>query len=461
MNKSRRINRRAFLGGLGAAGISLPWLESLACRPGSFPKRHDSGFGLQSLSTKSVDGFPKRLVVFYTANGTHPSRWFPKSSGSDLVLSPFLQPLERHRHRLVVLGGVDMPSAEMGEGDPHQRGIAAMLTGRPSIDADGPIGGGPSVDQSIANAVGGDTRFRSVELGVQSRYNGDTIYERISYRGPNQPVAPEDHPQRVFERLFSNATGAPNAIDSVLAERRSILDFVRDEYARLIPQVSRSDRERLNIHLESIRDVERRLVPKAQSQCLTPELEPFLDATEPRNFPLVGRLQMDLLATALACDLTRVGSLMWSQGRSKQVFSWLGISEEHHELSHEQSHDSGSTPNLDAVQKIERINTFYAEQLAYFLDRLESVSEGNGTLLDNTLVLWCSDLGEGREHTHTNIPFLLAGGAGGAFQTARFIKYDGIPHNALLVSLHHAMGVDASSFGTSELTGPLPGLLSS
>ena len=449
------IGRRVVLRGLGGVAVSLP----LVHLPGCTPRREVAS---ASAAQVAATGYPKRFVVFYHANGTHPDRWIPTGGETNFTLSSMLAPLQRHKDKLVILAGMDMPAAEEGlgaGGDGHQRGLPAMLTGRPNIDVDGSYAGaGISLDQSIANAIGNSSPFRSVELGVRHRYNGDLDYERMSYRAAGQHLPPEDDPAKAFTRLFAGVNPDPGGeVDIALEQRRSVLDFVADDYARLVPKLGIDDRARVEGHLESIREIERRLAGSTlgSAGCQVPQSPPAgLDPLAEGNFPEVGRLQMDNLAMALACDLTRVGSLMWSQGRSLQVFSWLGMSQHHHDLSHE------SQSNTDAAEKIRQINVFYAEQMAYFLDRLAAVPEGDGTLLDNTLVLWCSDLGEGRAHSNTDIPTVLAGGAGGSLPTGRFLTYSGASYNDLFISLHQAMGVDVTSFGDSRFSnGPLSGLL--
>ncbi len=450
---THRISRRAFLRGAGGLAVALPLLDRFAARP-----RRSAAAG-----PLAAAGFPTRFVVFWTANGTHPSNWFPTGGETDYTMSPYLAPLEPHRDQLLILQGIDMPSAVAGAGDDHQRGIGACLTGTETVDTTGrPLGGGISLDQTIADRIGSDTRFRSLELGIQSYFNGDTIYERISYRGATEPIPPENDPFAAFARVFADAEPNPES-DRVLAGRRSVLDHVGADYQRLLSQLGANDRAKLDAHLAAIREVETRLGlgAPAGASCEPPALGAPFDVAAPDNFPVVGRLQMDLLAMALACDLTRVGSLMWSYGRSKHVHSWLdpSITEEHHDLSHEANPDSGSTPNADATEKIRAINAFYASQLGYLVERLQSVPEGDGTLLDNTVILWCNELGEGRRHTHDDIPIIVAGGSR-MLRQGRLLRCGGRSTNDLYVGLLNAMGLADTTFGNPDYnTGPLPGLV--
>jgi len=446
------IHRRAFLRGAGGLALALPFLDQVRA-----PRR------AAAASTLGGNGFPTRFVVFWTANGTHPTNWFPTGGETDYAISPYLAPLEPHRNELLILRGIDMPSAIAGAGDDHQRGIGACLTGTETLDTTGrPLGGGVSIDQHIANRIGGGTRFRSLELGIQSRFNGDTIYERISYRGPNEPVPPERDPFAAYRRIFAGLEPSPEA-DRRLAGRRSVLDSVSADYQRLLPQLGSGDKNKIESHLSAIREVEARLgvgLP-GTAACAKPDVGTPFDPELPDGFPSVGRLQMDLLAMALACDLTRVGSIMWSFGRSKHVFGWLdpSITEEHHDLSHEPNPDSGSTPNADATAKIGAINVFYARQMAYLIERLQSLPEGDGTVLDNTIILWCNELGEGRRHTHDNIPIVVAGGRN-LLRQGRYLRYSGRSTNDLYVTLLNALGIQDTSFGRRDYNeGALPGLL--
>lgn len=441
------FSRRAFLGGAVAAGtLGLPLLRSLTS------------------TTRAQDAtFPKRLVVFFSANGTVHESWAPEGSETGFTLSRILEPLEAFRSKLLILDGVDMESSNHGPGDGHQRGMGHMLTGTELLEGtdfeggNGELvgwGGGISVDQHVADAIGGDTRFRSLELGVNP--GGANVWTRMSYRDANQPVPPEGDPRAAFDRVFADlSTTDRDAAERRRAQRRSVLDFVRGDLSRLSARLPREDVPKLDAHLTSIRELETRLdAPLGVGAACTLPMRPgALDVRSNDAYPEVGRAQMDLLVMALACDLTRVGSLQWSKSVSNTTFSWLGISEGHHDLSHEGDSNGG------ALEKITQINRWYAEQLAYLLGKMQDIPEGDGTLLDHTLVLWCNELGRGNSHTRRGIPWVLAGGAGGYFRTGRYLTYDRWPHNDLLVSVCNAMGVETDTFGNpAYCRGPLPGL---
>ena len=456
----KRLDRRTLLRAAGGAVLSVPLLEALGCYSPA-----PSALGSQAAA---LAGPPKRLVCFWTPLGTYPSRWFPTGSETQFTLGPLMAPLEPHKADLLALKGIDMPSsAALGAtGDGHGRGLNAVLTGVHTVGTSG-LAGGVSVDQCIAHQIGNTTRLRSLELGVQTRYNGDATYEHLSYLSASSPLPVEENPTNAFNRVFAGLVAPGGSVDPIFARRKSVLDHVNADYARLIsdPRLSLDDRRKVQAHLASIRDVELRLTtaPPTSSTCAKPTLQAF-DPHLPSNVPRAGKAQMDILAMALACDLTRVGSLMWSYGRSMVVHSWLDptITEEHHALSHLANPDAGGSPDAAGNRKYEKINLFYAEQFAYLLAKLKSIPEGTGSLLDNTVVFWCNELGEPRGHTHTNMPFVLAGGRGGAnaLRTGRFLTYPGASHNDLLVSICQAMGVGVSTFGDPAFCrGPLPGLI--
>lgn len=438
------LSRRAALTAFGSAA-ALPLLDAM------FPSR----------ARAQAAAYPRRFVVFFSSCGTIAPTWAPAGGERDFVLSPILAPLEPFRGDLVVIRGVDQQGGGAGVG--HQAGMGGVLTG--SGLNPGPFGAGGgdrsgwasslSVDQRIANAIGNDTAFKSIELGVQVG-PADNM-GRMCYAGSNRPIPPEDDPYRAFARVFASLTADPAALARVRAHRLSVLDRVAGRYARLSARLGAADRQKLEAHLGSIREIEARLavVPAPGPSCQVPALAPGADVKANDAFPHIGKLQMDLLVMALACDLTRVASLQWSRAASPVRFTWLDINELHHDLSHRGDDDAG------AVDKLTRINRWYAEQLAYLIGRMKQIPEGDGTLLDNTIVLWCNELAKGNVHGRVDAPYVLAGRAGGALATGRYLQFDGnVPHNNLLVSLIHAMGQSDASFGNPDwCTGPLAGLL--
>lgn len=435
---NRAFSRRAFLGGTGCAAALLPFVPML-----------DSEAGTAT--------FPKRLILLFSANGTIHENWVPQGGESDFTLSTILAPLEPHRDQLVVLDGLEV--IRQGLGDGHQMGMGSLWTGSQLLPGD--FGGGDggsagyaghaSVDQTVANAVGTETPYKSLEFGVQT--GGANVWTRMSYADANQPLAPEDNPQAMFDRVFADLNVDPAGIERLKAERRSVIDLVKSDLESLQSRYGGSDRIKVEAHLDAIRAVETRN-EAAVPVCDEPDLDLSLDPFANDNFPTVVQRQIDLMVMALACDLTRVASLQCSASVSGTLFSWLGQSTGHHDLSHLGDED----PTM--IDQITSVNIWYAEQVRYLLDALAAVPEGDGTLLDNTLVVWGNELSRGNSHGNRPVPFVLAGGAGGAMQGGRYLTYDNVPHNRMLVSIGQMMGLaDLQSFGDNDpASGGLAGL---
>lgn len=452
--KVRTLHRRAFLRGAGGALVGLPFLNLMGCK---------SSAERRGQATRELDAFPKRLVILFSANGTVRENWIPTGTETDFQLSPILAPLEPYREKLMVLDGIDMQSAQAGPGDAHQKGMAQLLTGTELLTGNlftggnGELvgwGGGISVDQRIAQAIGKELKFGSLELGVQ--VGGANVWTRMAYRGADQPIPPENNPYASFERIFSDVDADPAALAELKAKRRTVLDAVSEDFKRLDSRLGREDRERLERHASSIRDIEARLQRGAGvgEACALPEVGEPIDYNSPSAFPDVARLQMDLASMALACDLTRVVTLQFSNSVSNHIFGNLGHTRGHHDFSHE------GDSNADAVARLTEINNWYAEQMAYLCGTLDAIPEGEGTLLDNTVVVWMNELGRGNSHSSRDIPIVMAGSAGGHFRTGRFLQYQDTPHNNLLVSLLRAFGIDEDTFGNPQFcTGPLAELL--
>jgi hypothetical protein len=444
MRHGSTLSRRTILRGAGGAAIGLPMLEAMRPR-----------------AARAATGI-KRFIVMFTPNGTIPQAWTPTGGETDFTLPAILAPLAPHRADLVIVAGLNQQG---GGGDGHQNGIGGMLTGMPLNP--GPFAGvgaapagwamGPSVDQRVAEALAAPTKLRSLELGVQ--VGGADNWGRMIYRAANQPLPPADDPARVYDSVFADLHTDPAVLARLRRRRKSILDTVGGQYASLAARVGAVDRQRLDAHLGAVREIESRLTTDlviGNAACKDPTLTPVAPQIND-TFPKVGELQMDLLTMAFACDMTRVASLQWSRSVAQIRFSWLGITEGHHDLSHRGDDD------VAAVDKLTRINTWYAQQLAALITRLKQTPDGaGGTLFDGTLILWANDLAKGNTHSRNGAGYVLAGSAGGALRTGRFLSYAGqsIQHNNLLLSLVNAFGVPDTRFGKSDwCTGPLLGLL--
>jgi Protein of unknown function (DUF1552) len=319
-------------------------------------------------------------------------------------------------------------------------------------------GGGQSVDQYIADEIAKDvvTKFKSLELGVQVR--SASVWSRMSYAGPDQPVPPREDPNQNFADFFGEIDSDPFALQLIRRRRKSVLDAVMEDQSAFQQRLGYEDKLKLEKHLQSIRDRERRLEVTASfgEACSTPGADlPGASFEQNDMYPVTGKAQMDLLVMALACDLTRVASLQWSRSVSGVRFTWVpqALDEGHHGLSHYD--DSDANAKADLLE----INKWYSQQFAYLLGQMDAIQEGDNTLLDNTVVVWVNELGIGNTHTRRDIPSILAGGCQGYFKTGQHIDFGGEPHGRLLVSLTHAMGKPVNSFGVAQYSqGPLSGL---
>jgi hypothetical protein len=348
----------------------------------------------------------------------------------------------------------------------------AFLTGR-SLNAGNFVGGdgtlagwasGISVDQEIAAAIGKDTKHKSLHFGVQSTaYGGTEVRTVMSYSGSDQPIANETSPYSMYNLVFSGLGQDPAGAAALRARRQSVLDAVGKQYEGLTPKLGAEDRVKLEQHLAAVRDVEQRLDSPSGTvggSCQVPDVGAPIDLNDPMSYPVIGKLHMDLLVMALACDLTRVATLQWSASTNNKPYPFLSydsgagpqaILDDEHVMGHQPDSD------VHAWNKLRIIRRWYMDQLAYLLGKLKEIPEGDGSMLDNTVVLVASEITRGNTHSHMDAPFLLAGSGGGYFKTGRSLNYSGdVPHNNLLVSIMNAMGIPATTFGDPEFCkGPL------
>jgi hypothetical protein len=445
-----RLSRRAVLRGAGGIAVGLPLLEAMG------PVR-------RAAAASAVP--PRRFVVFFTPDGTIRNNWLPTAAtGGGFTLSRILQPLAGNQSHLVVIDGVDNKAAQNGPGDDHMKGMGTMLTGielLPGTTQGGccePAGlaGGLSVDQAIANKLGTSTKLKSLEVGVGSTGSG-TVWNYSSYSAANMPLPPDINPTSVFTRLFGSASADAAAVARLQSERRSVLDAVMAGYSKLAPKLGTDDKAKLDAHLANIRDLETRVAAVGTSGggCARPAAPTVTSYKANDSFPQVGQAQMDLMVMALACDLTRVATIQWEKSVGDVQFKWVDstITRGHHDMSHD------ADTIADTQEKLTKINIWYAQQLNYLIEAMKKIPEGSGTMLDNTLILWCNELSKGNLHSHDHMPFLLAGHAGGALRGNQFLQVSKIPHNNLLVSCMNLMGLPDTTFGNpAYCTGPLGGL---
>lgn len=456
------LSRRRFLRGTAGALVSLPLFPSFQARA-------------QTLT------FPKRFVVIHHPNGVVPTSWFPTAgqSESEFTLNETHQPLMPYQDDLLLFKGIHMPSLALGPGEAHQKGMAGVLSGwhllEPSstngsfVGGDGSLTGwGQSitVDQRIAQSHGTQTQLPSLQVGV--RATTAEVRSRLSYLGPAMPLPPQNNPQQLFNILFQDALVDEEAFSQLRDQRKSVLDAVVQQFDYMRNRLPSDERQRLNNHFDFVRDLEMRLDNEMFSgeNCVIPAEPPTLLIDNEDTMPAITTMQLDLMTMALACDMTRVITLQFSNAQNHVRFPWLDTTPENpdtftpslgdgHGLSH-------SGPSSFAQQKeLALRDKWFAEQVAYFLEKLKSIPEGDGTLLDNTLVLWCSEISVGNTHSHHNMPFLLAGKGGTNLQTGRYLQYaDGVSHCDFLNTLLLMFGIENELFGNPDFSsGPLPGII--
>jgi len=437
----KRLPRRTFLRGLGTI-VAVPMLDAMvpALARGRF------------LEVKP----PVRMAIAYVPNGIVMKDWTPKTTGKEFELTRILKPLEALRADLLVLSNLDSQTGNAlgdGPGD-HARAGASFLTGihcRKTAGAD--IRGGVSVDQVAAAKLAGVTRFPSLELGCEdSRTVGDcdsgyscAYTNSLSWRTPQTPMPPEVNPRAAFERLFGTADDLnldPETRAQRLKHRKSILDFVRTDTQGLAKTLGPADRRKLDEYLFSVREVEQRIESAEKD---THQVAPAIDkpAGIPFEFPQYVKLMCDLQVLAFQSDLTRVVTLVIAREGSNRVYPEIGISDPHHPLTHHRN-------NPEWIEKVTRINTLHTELFAYLLQRLKATSEGDGNLLDHSMVLYGSGIADGNSHTHEALPVLLAGRGGGSIKPgSHLLAMKGTPITNLYLSMLDRMGVQQESLGDS------------
>jgi hypothetical protein len=423
---------------LGTA-IALPWLESMS----------------MSRAADLVGAGPLRMAFFYVPNGVHYPAWTPEQAGPGFTLPSSLEPLSPFRDHLTVVTGLAQQNGfSLGDGPgDHARALGSFLTGAHPLKTDGAnIRAGVSVDQVAAEKIGTQTRFRSLELGIDrgaQAGNCDSGYScayssNIAWRSPTTPVAKEVNPRLVFDRLF--ASRSRDESDAARARRelyrKSILDFVTDDASSLVRRLGTSDRRKLDEYLTCVRDLETRIAHAEEGTKV--DLDGVArPAGIPDDYREHIRLMFDLMVLAFQGDVTRVSTFMYANEGSTKSYALLGVPEGHHDLSHH-----GGDPVKH--EKLMKINRFHVEQFAYLLERLRSIREGEQTLLDRSLFVYGSGLGDGNRHNHNNLPILLVGRAGGTIQSGRHVKLESqTPLNNLYLSLLDRMGTPVDSLGDS------------
>ena len=448
MHKPWRISRRAALKGLGTA-VALPLFDAM------LPATAFTPFGRALQAAETAKQAPNRAAFLYVPNGIHMPDWTPAKVGADFDLPPILAQLEKFKPDFMILSGLAQDGARAhgdGGGD-HARAMASFLTGchpRKTHGAD--IKAGVSADQVAAQKIGQRTRFASLELGCEpgaQNGNCDSGYScaysaNSSWKTESTPVAKEVNPRLVFERLFSDGSeGLSEAARAKrTAARKSVLDFVLEDATQLKGRLGANDQRKLDEYLTTVRELERRInrAEQASGQGLPNFAKP---AGVPADYGEHIRLMADLMVLAFQSDLTRVSTFVLANEGSNKSYAFIGVSEGHHDLSHH-----GNDKEKQA--KISKINQFHVAQLAYFLDKLQSTPDGDGTLLDHAMIAYGSAIGDGNAHNHDNLPILLAGRGCGTLSPGRHVRYEHeTPLNNLWLSLLDRMDSPIDKLGDS------------
>lgn len=439
-------NRRRFLRGLGVA-LALPQMASLSSR---------SNAGMLRAVGTTDSGAPLRMAFMSIPNGVQQESWFPKTGDAPFELSPTLAPLSKVKSHIQVIGGLDHIHATPGNdgaGD-HARASATFLTGaRARKTAGKDIHVGISVDQVAAQKATGETRLPSLELSSDAIRNSESCdsgyacaYQyNLSWSSPSTPVTPEPNPRLVFERLFGTGEHGTRQKNYAIRQstNRSVLDFVMEDAKDLQRQLGSEDLRKLDEYVSSVRQIEERIHAAESFGAAVDPDSPTPDGI-PNDFGRHIDMMFDLMFLAFQTDSTRISTLLMAYDGSNRTFPDLGIIEGHHYLTHNQR-----VPELAA--KVARIDRFYVERFAAFLEKMNSARDIDGnTMLHNSMIVYGGAIADGNRHTHANLPVIVAGSAGGRFVTDRYLKVESQPMSNLFVEMLNTFGVECNEFGDSN-----------
>ncbi len=433
----KQLPRRTFLKGIGTA-IALPMLDAMTPALAAAPKA------------------PVRLAFLYVPNGVVNIDWWrPKGEGRSFEFSRLMKPLEPMREDILVLSGLDDHNGNAlgdGPGD-HGRAGASYLSGvhcKKTAGAD--IQAGISADQVAAQIIGSQTRFASLELGCEDSRtvgNCDSGYScaytnSISWRTPTTPNPPEINPRMAFERLFGTADLSLSAEVRArrAAYRKSILDMVSEDTKKLTGKLGANDKRKLDEYLYAVREIEQRIEKaETENRDITPPFEKPVGI--PASFNEYVRLMCDIQMTAFQTDLTRISTLIFAREGSMRVYPEIGINDPHHPLTHHRN-------IAEWIEKVAQINVYHVRLFTEYLQRLKTIKEGDGNLLDNSMIVYGAGISDGNRHNHEDLPTILAGRGGGAFKPGRHIFFKpGKPMTNLYLTLLDQMGAHPEKIGDS------------
>jgi hypothetical protein len=438
----KSLPRRTFLRGLGAA-VALPLLDSMT-----------PAFAAPS---RNAAASATRIAFLYVPNGIIMKDWTPATEGAGYEFPRTLKPVEAFRDNLLVLSDLDHYNGQSlgdGPGD-HARAGATWLTGvHPKKTQGADIRAGISVDQIVAKEFGKQTTLPSLELGLEDNKmvgGCDSGYScaysnTLSWSSPTTPLPPETNPRAVFERLFGDGDTTDPVVRAREARRdRSILDFVTEDAARLGLNLGTADQRKLGEYLDSVREIERR-IEMAEKQNAEAEPLPTLDRPSgiPPTFEEHAQLMFDLMTVAFQTDMTRVITVMIGREGSNRTYRSIGVPEAHHGLSHHFN-------DASKIERLQKIDQHMVEMLAYFLGKMKAAQDGEGTLLDHSMIVYGSSLSDGNRHIHNRLPVVLAGGGSGRIRGGRHIRYQpGTPMTNLYMSMLDIVGMHPEKIGDSQ-----------
>ena len=388
---SSNMKRRKFLRGIGLGGLAVRvGLPALECMFNS------NGTAYAATPRSGATEIPKRFVLWFNGNGISERYWIPRETGEDYAITPCLQPLSKLKEYVHVISGLDSPAARLpGPGNDHHRSMSALMSG---LSFSGRGAGGPSFDQVVAQKIGQDTRFKSLQIGVCQESFGESVQRNMSWAERDRPLPPEMLPHRLFDRVFGSR--GTQWVD----RKKSILDAVRSDAESLSQELPAGDRARVEEYLESVRDLERSIEGLPAEYRDVVERPP--EGGDLKDWPRIAKLQTDLLVHALRTDQTRVASYMLTKCQGLSRFPWLGHTAYRH---HEYTHGTVTTPR--GIRILRDINRWHIEEFAYLLAKLRSIPEGDGTLLDHTLLTLVHEHAEANSHKNSGLAVLVAGGA--------------------------------------------------
>lgn len=412
--------------------------------------------GVSRALATTESGAPLRMAYLYIPNGVNMSHWRPNGTTASYKMGSTFEPMERHRKDFQIFTGFEQQFAAAGGDGPgdHARGTATFLTSaRARKTAGSDINLGVSIDQVAARAVQNLTRLPSLELsadGVRKSGHCDSGYScayqfNLSWRSENQPMTPESKPRAVFERLFGagDVRERAKSIGMRQATKRSMLDFIEADAKALHRHLGRTDQHKLDEYLTGVREIEKQ-IEKIEAMGLPPDPGVGAPKGEPANYQEHLRLMFDMMVLAFKTDSTRISTFLMAHDGSNRSFKEIGVSDGHHNISHHQ----GKQDNLEKIAKIDR---FYMEQLAYFLDRLKATEDVDGkSLLHNSMIVYGGCISDGNRHNHDDLPIVVAGNGGGAFKPGRHVELgENVPMANLYLRMLEEFGVKERRFGDS------------